>query len=472
MSTEDCNSNKRGAGSEPLQQLTKRQRCAAPSRADCNEDDEQQQQRRRNERRIAELERQRRAIEKEIAEDDGKIAELERARARKQRRREAVVAEVARLKQDSANKLEKREERSRRGPQNPQIAQAIRFLETGLPLNVLLEERFPDLIDDSNFWWSFLEAKYSIPLTAKMFEILFDKRPSAVLQNKALVLQLLAYDPRVYAAIPWDWKLKADSEILNAVLSLRPTCLYDVPGAVQLQNPHVVGKSLARLPLWSTELRNTFKGRVGNGGWNHRDVVLGWLEGGGDLHDGIPLNLRMDPEILFAALGSNTPASLQRPTVPAGLSANKAFILQAVEKNPLMLNRVAGSLRGDKDLAIAALSGSYGFLSVHYQNLQFIPDDAEARDIHRRIDRFWFEVNETIRQKLRARDIFVKLVLGNIDLSETKPSLLGVLNQGDETSLMTKQLIADYAGVPIGKELAKLRRARKNLAEAGIPWCD
>ena len=40
------------------------------------------------------------------------------------------------------------------------------------------------------------------------------------------------------------------------------------------------------------------------------------------------------------------------------------------------------------------------------------------------------------------------------------------------TSKAFKQMLAEYAGVPFGKELGRLRRARESLADVGLHWSD
>jgi len=82
------------------------------------------------------------------------------------------------------------------------------------------------------------------------------------------------------------------------------------------------------------------------------------------------------------------------------------------------------------------------------------------------------EVAKWIRQQLGTHDAFVKLVLGSIHFSESKPSNLAALDHGGETTVVARtKLIAEYVGVPVGAELGKLRRARGNLAKgAAIRW--
>ena len=88
---------------------------------------------------------------------------------------------------------------------------------------------------------------------------------------------------------------------------------------------------------------------------------------------------------------------------------------------------------------------------------------------------FLIQVAEIVREKLQAHDAFTKLILCSAAAPEDSPShnppLHQVLEGDKETSLAIKKLIAEY-GVPTGKELGMLRRARANLALAGFRWSD
>jgi len=327
------------------------------------------------------------------------------------------------------------------------------------------------LIDNVDFWFALLDETDK-KIDIKVYEILKDNLSPTVLNNKELMLRLIAYDVWNYLTIiSVDSSLKADAEIVENVLELDPTMLDAIDGPVQLQNPRLVGMALAHLPLWYEASSNFFKDCVDINAWRNRDVVLGWVNGGGELHDQIPQSLREDQEILLS-MDSKKPTLFQTPTaMPDGLCSNIEFMKKAVEKNPLMLNSVAENLRGNKDLALAALSGTHGSLIVRLFSPGFFPD--EEGTITTRSHRCWLQVGEWVRQQLRTHDAFVKLIMGSINFSDSKPSNLAVMDHGgEETVLARMKLIAEYAGVPIGEKLTKLRVARKNLAKGGVCWSD
>jgi len=339
---------------------------------------------------------------------------------------------------------------------------------------VLLKEQFPDLMDNVDFFWTVLDAiraKGSERMTTleKVCEILREVAPPTVLNDEALMLGLCCSYPFIYYAIPADSQLKRNNKIVEEVLARRPGAVQIIPGAVQLENPRLVRGALARIPLWHNVHHEYFKQFIAHGAWRNRDVVLGWVKGGGYLHNRIPQNLWDDQEILQICFGNRKPAQLQNPAIPTRLMRSKEFMLKTLEGGPVPLNQVDEHWRGDRDLALAALSGTHGPFALRVSSDKFLPLSLADGSFSDRSLRFWAQVSDEIRQKLTLHDSFVALVLGSIDLSDTKPSALAVLDHGGiETVLARKKLIAEFAGIPVGDELAKLRKARKNLAQEGF----
>jgi len=331
------------------------------------------------------------------------------------------------------------------------------------------------LIGNPDFWWAFLAVKDEYPPLVDVYFVLLEHKPQSVLTNKKLVLQLCAYDAWIYRALGDDHPLKCDEDIVEVVLHMSPLLLLStsLPMKIQLLYPWLVGQALARLPLCKKGIRDLYIARMADDLWAFRGVALGWAKGGGDMHDKIPQELLdNDDEIFCAFKGNNLPTDYPSLVVSAARASNKAFMTSLLEKNPTAVDSVADNLKGDVDLGISALSGVDG-LVVFYFDEGFIPDGEDT--LACRTSRFWFEVAGVLREKLLLRDVFVKLVLPSIHFSETKPSNLATLDQDNATTLALKQRIAEYAGVPIGKELGKLNRARKPLAlfgiQFGLPKC-
>lgn len=422
-----------------------------------------------NQDELETLERLKKDIMDGVQSKKDSIAQVRAELPPMERRLEKIEARIAVAKERPAKEERLRR---RRANNNPRINEFMRILNSGgVEFAVLLKDQFPDLIDSVDFFWAVLyEQVDGLTFLQKVYEILFDEVPPTVLNDKELLFSLCCSYPMFYTAIPPDWQLRSDSQILQAVIARDPDMVCDVPRAVQLDNPRLIGEALARTPLWHSAHGDYIKGCIATEMWRNRDVVLGWVKGGGELHYQIPLNLR-DQEILKIAYGHMKPTEAQNYSIPPRLCFDKEFMLKAVEGNPSALNTVANHLRGDQDLALAALSGSQTFFVLRFNFNEFLP--LGEQNAWRRSANFWAQMGDSIRQKLRMHDSFVELILGSIDLSQTKPSALAMLDHGGhETVLARKKLIAEFAGVPIGDELAKLRKARRNLARSGLFWCD
>ena len=387
-------------------------------------------------------------------------------------KKEATEAELSELKR-KRDELDVRiaalegSQAKRYREESNDIEEAFGLLKSGESLNELLKQKFPELLGNPDFWKAFLEAKDEFPLLPEVYEVLKDGKPLAIVNDKELMVQLCSYDPSIYWAIPKKAPLKIDEQIVEATLAWNPSiAIWLSPGA-QLQHPRLVGAALARLPLWQKGIQLKISKKLNTGVWSIREIVLGWAKGGGEFHSSIPQSFLEDEELLLAFQGNKTAAENINVPVPDRLKANKAFMMKIVEKNPTCLNVVAAGLVGDVDLLVAALSGKDGILTLAFRDLEhFIPDGEDS--LHRRWHRLFFKAANMIREKLLAHDVFVKLVLGSVRFSES--SHFAALNQDKETSLSLEMKIAEYLGVPVGKELGKLRRARANLALAGAHW--
>jgi len=336
-----------------------------------------------------------------------------------------------------------------------------------LTLKDILVKFFPHLIGNPAFWRAFLAIKDDLPPLADLYEVLREHKPQSVLNNKELILQLCAYDDWIYHILDGDNPLKSDQDIVALVLQTNPSRVIILPSEVRLLYPSFVGQALARCPIWLKEYGDYGIAHMPHGLWQFRDVAVGSAKGGGTFHALFPATLLSNKDV-FLAFAQKKPA-YEVLHVSENQCNDKVFMLEVVEKNPLLLVKVGTTLKGDIDLAVRALSGDDGAVATRLAN--FLPDG--EGEIDDRMQSLWFKVAGAVREKLLLHDVFVKLVLGSF--SEKKPSNLGVLKQDEATTLSWKKLIGDYAGVPVGKELAKQRRARNNLAVGGyhfgLPKC-
>ena len=247
------------------------------------------------------------------------------------------------------------------------IEQALGLIQKdSVPLEKLLVEQFPDLLDDEDFWWAFLDVRDSIPPAADAVLVLNDvlqREPTpSILKNKDLVVELVLYHGRVYQSIPDKHELKKDRDVVAALLLRSPFLLSRIPPLVQQQNADLVGKALAQFPLTWESLCYNYRSKLDAGLWTNRSVVLGWFRAGGHFHDKIPQELQREfreDEELFLAIPSRAIVFVQ-PHISETLRKKKSFIIKLAEHFPSLIGTVADELVGDLDVMVAALAGENG----------------------------------------------------------------------------------------------------------------
>jgi len=352
------------------------------------------------------------------------------------------------------------------GPRpNTEIYLALNLVKSGeLTLTEVLTEHYAHLIDNPQFWWAFLAMKDELPPLVDVWEIMDDHKPQSVATNKELMLELCSYDGASCLALENDHPLLSDEQIVKAVLESRPCLLINIiPLEGEQLYPHLFGEAFARLPLWFEPARDCilFEQELSTDSFANKDFTLGWVKGGGGRRDEMPEALLEDEEIGEALFFAKKPQGELENTIPVSRVANKAYMTKAIENYPPALGFVAPNLKGDFDLAVSALATDEGAAVFFAESVDdFFPDGVNN-------DQFWFSIAGMVREKLMGHDLFVKLVLGSICFSDKKPSNFATLDQGEATSFEFKKRIAEYAGVATGKELGKLRRARKTLEIGG-----
>ena len=155
--------------------------------------------------------------------------------------------------------------------------------------------------------------------------VLLDNTPAAIINDKDLMLKLCSYESCCYGAIPSDHTLKEDEDIVKVVLERNPHMVWHLSGTAQLGHPQLFGAALARLPLWHPPVCALYQGRLDPGVWNIRDIVLGWAKGAGDLHNGIPQNLREDEEVILTSLRSKRACLPPFISLPDQLKIQQGF---------------------------------------------------------------------------------------------------------------------------------------------------
>jgi len=347
------------------------------------------------------------------------------------------------------------------------IGEALGVVKSGsqtLTQVLTQDNHFQELHNNGRFWMTFVSVKDNFPLVvvSEVWEVLEIYKPLSVLTNKALMLKMSDVSA-AYSAIPEDHPLKSDVQIVEAFLESNPTFVAAVPLSVQLQYPNFVGRALSRLPLWDKGVSDAIYEMMDAGLWNFKDVVLGWIQGGGDLHDRIPAHFSFDEQILSVLLQNKKPGEYQDTPIPEHLRSNKIFMMRMLAKNPTLLRQVGPALKGDMDLALTAIGQKDGVLALVIYDINFIPDG--EGDVFSNRRNFWYKVAQVVREKLHEYDDFVPSIRRNGTAALDD-------DQSSEAMVALEKKTAEYVGLPPEQEVANLRLARENLAVAGIQWVD
>jgi hypothetical protein len=321
-------------------------------------------------------------------------------------------------------------------------------------------DHFSNIGQRREFWDEFLRVKNEIGLVNNFPQLVLESA-KPLLEDRDLVLKLCAYSAEVYFHL--SDHLQQDEGILEVVVTSSPPNALFIPDEIQEMYPGHVALALDRLPLSTPYCQKHALEYIHASLWAHRIIALAWASAGGHFLERFPEEFNDDDEILVAFLQNDGGIQL-RPT--ARLLADKQFMLRAVKAHPTFLAKVAKELACDWDLLLAAMSNPrIVFLDWHQLNLGgwVRPGQVDANE-------FWIDASKTVREKLCAHDIFVKLLLGGVMAPTGGSTPLTLLNQGKTASLAFMKPIAEYLGVPMGEELCMLREARKNLALIGIHW--
>ena len=150
--------------------------------------------------------------------------------------------------------------------------------------------------------------------------------------------------------------------------------------------------------------------------------------------------------------------------------------MQVVGKNPTLLREASRTVLRNFDVALVAFGGGDDADENSTTALQS-RDLAGSFDINDREDfEFITGFAVKVREKLATHEGFVTVVMCGMSAakdsaseeSSSTDSPFRTLDQGSETSMAYRILLAEFMGVPVGRELRRLRRASVNLAAWGF----
>lgn len=316
----------------------------------------------------------------------------------------------------------------------------------------LVFERIPSLRDDREMWTKIIDAssKEHSAMHASdghlLHELIREIAPIEIKHDRDLMLLACKRNGAIISLLKRP--LRLDRDIVEAAL----TSGVQVRHETQRMHIDLVCKYLKRyMSRYATsDYGYIRKGTLAKDLWEDRRVVKAYFLAGGSLNES-PIDIekyKEDREIFLAIAWHGATATFQNHA-PAALKGDKEFMSQVVERRGTFLRYALPSLQHDRDLLLLAVADSQEF--------------ARSRFIvnNRRVCKAARELAAGIHEKLKQHGIFIRTVL--CGMTKDERCSLRLLNQGTEATTYLKKCLADYLGIPCGKQLRLYRRAAKNL---------
>ena len=266
--------------------------------------------------------------------------------------------------------------------------------------------------------------------------------------DKEIMLAAVQQDCRLFTSA--SDRLRQDVDIILASITDGSawTMLKTIAWSIQRVNPELTAKCIQHVN--QRNLRYV-PAHVPEEAWQQRCVCLAWIRRGGRILEAIERQL--DEELCLAIAESNWS---EFHKCGETLLADKAFILQAVQKDGRVLRFASSEIQHDFWVVAQAVAN-------HKDSLP-LPRGISAADF-----------SSSLQQKLDLQKTFMNCFLRGIAIvpEPTVPpalrSPLTLLDKGQETSEALKKLVAEYLGVPVGSQLKLLRTAQSVLNSPSAP---
>jgi hypothetical protein len=146
------------------------------------------------------------------------------------------------------------------------------------------------------------------------------------------------------------------------------------------------------------------------------------------------------------------------------LKEDRRFMLEAVEHHPELYLEAAGEAKVDPVIMATAFAGSPNLAERVMTELHLRGEDDKIQSFL-----------DFLLSQLSPLETFVECILGSMlsthSVEDTGTNLT-LLNQGLETSMKYKRLLAEYLGLPTGKCLCRLQQAESNVRKATTSWAE
>jgi len=340
----------------------------------------------------------------------------------------------------------------------------------------------------------------------KIAAMVFEKIPALQRSREALEAlaqnKLFGLDQSWYCEMASEAGFLADPDFLRVAVVGFPDVLASAPANLRW-DPHLVS---AALDGYSKTCGGAFPliGASPEFLSNNRDLVLKAIRavrGRGDhqqqLRALIPLDMYRFYNIMFAALQNGWNVLPTRPR-NSNFRSNRKLIHQAVIHNWKSFAHASDALKGDRDflLSIVAVDGrvlkhaqealkyDYELLKAALSNKESVIAHAFNENDHDQL--FLTSFAGMVQAKLNWHETYLYDFLrgmrqqghatsspasGMEERQECEPNTrcpLTILECGNETSVALKRAIAEFADVPLGKELQVLRSCWAALSKSGF----
>jgi hypothetical protein len=261
--------------------------------------------------------------------------------------------------------------------------------------------------------------------------------------DKPIMMEAIQRDCRLFKSASERLRQDPDVILVSINESSAWATLKTIPWGIQRRHPSITIKSIE---LCCYRNIRYLPSHVPEDIWTSRDIVLAWIKRGGRVLDAFERTLARDRPLALALAEFNW-AEFHK--VGDALARDKEFMLQAVQRDGRVLRFASPEIRQDFTVVIQAVAN-------HKETLAFCAG----------VDQAAFK--NTVQEKMKLHETFLNDFLRGIavvtpHVPPARRSHLPMLDRGVETSQAFKRLIAEYLGVPVGKELTLLRTAWNNL---------
>jgi hypothetical protein len=265
--------------------------------------------------------------------------------------------------------------------------------------------------------------------------------------DKEIVLAALAKQPSLFSRV--SPRLRSDNDVLVAAMDENSALdiIKMISPTVQQENPEIPAHAIK---VCSDRNLRYLRSHIRPASlWGTKIVALAWVRRG--LYCLPPFDSFMnDPEFALA-VAEHVPVDFIR--VHASLRGDESFLRQALALNGRVLRYAEPPLQRNYSLLTLAIATTPDALwpGAPVTKEQVVNHLEEKLQLHRVF------VGDFLR------GIAIHSSVGRQRAAPSKRSALPLLDRGVETSQAFKRLIAEFLGIPLGRELERVRRAHANL---------